>query len=167
MGRAYKQVSIQYNCRKFYSFILLISCDNTDYRGRPLAQPKNYLVYYCLNEMQLSVSLSLVSSRQLIEISGVNSERNFLIDFEKKTQSCCCRQGKRKISVLSYSCYLHHVTLRFSYQCKAQSIHPTRDPSNPKWNMEKYENEQLHQNGEKKESCICNQGRLYINQKYF
>ena len=30
--------------------------------------------------------------------------------------------------------------------------------------MEKYENEQLHQNGEKKESCFCNQGKLYINQ---
>ena len=42
MGRAYKQVSIQYNCTKFYSFILLISCDNTDYRGRPLALPKNW-----------------------------------------------------------------------------------------------------------------------------
>ena len=43
MGRAYKQVSIQYNCTKFYSFILLISCDNTDYRGRPLARPKNWM----------------------------------------------------------------------------------------------------------------------------
>ena len=29
MGRAYKQVSIQYNCTKFYSFILLISCYKT------------------------------------------------------------------------------------------------------------------------------------------
>ena len=41
MGRAYKQVSTQYNCTKFYSFILLISCYNTDYKGRPLARPKN------------------------------------------------------------------------------------------------------------------------------
>ena len=35
MGRAYKQVSIQYNCTKFYSFTLLISCYKTDYRGLP------------------------------------------------------------------------------------------------------------------------------------
>ena len=52
MGRAYKQVSIQYNCTKFYSFILLISCYKTDYRGRPLARPKKKSV--------VSVTLAIV-----------------------------------------------------------------------------------------------------------
>ena len=39
-GCAWKRGSIQYNCTKFYSFILLISCDNTDYRGGRWHGPK-------------------------------------------------------------------------------------------------------------------------------
>ena len=58
MGRAYKQVSIQYNCTKFYSFILLISCDNTDYRGRPLARP---------NKCQLGISVSMMLHRSVTQ----------------------------------------------------------------------------------------------------
>ena len=56
MDRAYKQVSLQYNCTKFYSFILLISCYKTDYRGRPLTRPNNtYKWTECLSKIKLLI----------------------------------------------------------------------------------------------------------------
>jgi len=116
---------------------------------------KNYRVYHCLNEMELSVSLSLVSSRQLIEIYGVNSERNLWIYLEKKTLSCCCLRGEKlsfELLFLSCSRYPDHIMTPnkpiwndvdaqlgnqcFSYQFKTQSTHPTTtaDPPKPKLN---------------------------------
>ena len=102
-GRAYKQVSIQYNCKKFYSFILLISCYKADYRGRPLARPKkDWTTWYqekclCYNHMiEISLkerflrryrSLQVGLGRIMIELANIISIRSFskeyLIDLIK------------------------------------------------------------------------------------
>ena len=75
MGRAYKQVSIQYNCTKFYSFILLISCDNTDYRGRPLAQLKNIWSQVMFRFKFLDYDIFRALSKDLSE-KGENNPSN-------------------------------------------------------------------------------------------